>query len=111
MKNRGTHRWRQLIAIAAATLLHAGLTLAFFLLYIETAVRTPRGADAPRLTELSQQAKAFFLWPILLPLLQNRADLVVGWRGFVFLFVNSLIWVAAIFWVVKAVSNWRKRRG
>lgn len=92
---------RRFLIAGVVTLLYAAFTLGMLLLYVKTAMAMSHGASATRFTTLSQHAKAIFLWPILLPLLRNRPDLLSGWLAILFLLLNSLLWIVVVAWVYR----------
>lgn len=98
---------RGLFIAGAATLLHAGLTYLMFMLYVKTAMATSHDALAKSFITISQHVKAIFLWPILLPLLRSRPDLLSGWLAIVFLLLNSLVWIVGAKWVYRTYRRWR----
>lgn len=85
---------------------HAGLTLLFFLGYVNYAMKVDHGQVAPSLLgQVSQYAKSVFLLPLLLPLLRWRTDLVAGPLGYVFLFLNSAIWALCAWWLTYRIRR------
>ena len=100
--------YRRFLLLLIGTVLHAGLTLVCFLLYVQTAMEASHGGQASVGATILQYIKALFLWPLLLPLLKSYPVLMRGWLGILFLLLNSFIWVSglAFVWVI-----WRSSRG
>lgn len=100
---------RGLIVFAALTFLHAGLTIAGFMLYARTAMDTSHGGFASEWTTFGQDIKSVFLWPILLPVLRYRPLLLGGVRGLLWVLLNSSLWIAAGWWIYSRLRIWTAR--
>lgn len=89
------------------TLAHAGLTILFFLLYVNYATKVDHGLVEPTTAgTFLQYLKSIVFLPILFPILRWRADLATGLLGYVLVLLNSAIWAWGCWWL------WRKvRRG
>ncbi len=85
---------RTFVTLAFLTLVHACLTLALYISYMEYAMEVFHelrpGTESG---QVLQYLKSVFLWPILLPFLRSRPDLLRGLNGFLLLFINSFLWI------------------
>jgi hypothetical protein len=96
---------RRFVVLSALTLLHAGLTIAGFLLYARTAMTSSHGEFVSKWTTLGQYIKSCFLWPVLLPILKYRPLFLGGTRGLLLVLLNSSLWIAAGWWVYSRFRN------
>jgi len=87
---------KRCVYIAAATIAHAALAVFLFFGYMQHAMNASGGGmDPSASTHLLQYLRVALLFPIYLPLLEHRADLLAAPLGPVFLLLNSFIWVMA----------------
>lgn len=103
-------RLRALLQLGGATLVHAALTLGLYFLYMKTAFEIDHGVAATPWTTIGQSLKVAFLYPLALPVLKLRPDLLSGWRGGFFLLINSLLWMVALVSCRRFLRNRRARR-
>jgi hypothetical protein len=92
---------RGILHVSGVALAHAGLTLGCYFSYMKTAFEIDHGGNPTQWTTIGQVLKAIPLYPILLPLLKLRPDLLSGWRAVPLLLANSFVWAGAI-----AVCRW-----
>jgi hypothetical protein len=88
------------------TVAHAALTVLFFLLYMDYAMKVDHGLVTPTLMgTVLQYLKSIVFLPLLLPILRWHADLAVGPLGYFLVLLNSSLWTWAGWWLWRVMRR------
>lgn len=107
-------RWgltRICVYVGGATIIHAAVAVLLFFGYMQHAMVASHGdmVDSSAATRTLQYLKVVLLYPLYMPLLQHRADLLAGPLGPLFLLLNSFIWVMAAWGLLYLLRLGRRR--
>lgn len=91
------------------TIAHAALTVGFFLLYVDYALKVDHGTiDPTMIGTLAQYLKSALLLPLLLPYLRWYTGVAAGPLGYVVVLLNSALWAWGCNWVWRRLRRYRR---